>query len=164
MRYFVLALLLGFLKPAPAAADDVTSLRFLIGTWEAVNTTPRDTGGFTFALGVQDHLITRTNYAIYAARDGHPASRHDDLMVIYREGDQLRADYFDSEQHVIRYVVQSPADRQVIFTSEPTTAEPRYRLTYIARADGTLDGRFEIAAAGSSEFKDYLRWSARRVK
>jgi hypothetical protein len=165
MRYVAFALVLGFLTPATTAADDVASLSFLVGEWQAIGTIPGETGGFTFALGVQNHLITRTNYAVYEARDGRPASRHDDLMVIYREGDSLKADYFDSEQHVIRYVVQSKADREVTFTSEPTTTDPRYRLTYVKQTDGTLVGRFDIAAPGaSSEFKEYLNWSARRVQ
>ena len=100
MRRFAIAALLALLGTTAGAADDVTSLRFLVGEWQVVGTPPGEAGGFTFALGVQDRLMTRTNYAIYEARDGRPASRHDDLMVIYRERDQLRADYFDSEQHV----------------------------------------------------------------
>jgi len=60
----------------------LTSLRFLLGDWTAVNTAPGESGGFTFSLGVQDRILTRTNFASYAARDGRPASRHDDLMII----------------------------------------------------------------------------------
>jgi hypothetical protein len=164
MRCFTLAALLAILGTTASAADDMTPLRFLIGEWQAIATPPGEAGGFTFALGVQNHLMTRTNYATYEAREGRPASRHDDLMVIYRERDQLKAEYFDSEQHVIRYVVQPKGDQEVVFTSEPITTEPRYRLTYVGRSDGTLAGRFEIAAPGSAEFKDYLSWSARKVR
>ena len=162
-RFVAAAIVAIFGISAGAEEADLASLRFLLGEWEAVGTPAGETGGFTFALGVQNQVLTRTNYAIYEARDGRPASHHDDLMVIYRERDQLRADYFDSEQHVIRYVVQPKGDREVMFTSEPTGNEPRYRLTYVARADGTLAGRFEIAAPVRPN-SDYLSWSARKVR
>ena len=109
--------------------------------------------------------MTRTNFASYEARDGKPASRHDDLMVIYSERGALKGDYFDSEQHVIRYHVEPRGDRHIVFVSDATPSEPRYRLTYTAGADGTLAGQFEIAAPGAPDaFKPYLSWTARKVK
>ena len=77
-----------------------------------------ESGAFNFSLAVQDRIIVRTNYAKYPARDGKPATRHDDLMVIFVEGDALKADYFDSEQHVIHYLVQPRGPRDVVFVSE----------------------------------------------
>jgi hypothetical protein len=162
----VLLMVFAIAKPEarvqPAATVELTALRFLVGEWEAIETSPGERGGFTFSLGVQDRVMTRTNHAIYDARDGRPASRHDDLMVIYVESGTIKADYFDSEQHVIRYVVQRSGDRQVTFVSEPHASEPRYRLSYAAQPDGSLAGRFEIAAPGASEFKPYLSWTARK--
>ena len=145
-----------------AAPVDLAALRFLLGEWNAIDTSPGERGGFAFSLGVQNRVMTRTNYAIYDARDGRPASRHDDLMVIYVENGTIKADYFDSEQHVIRYVVQRRGDREVTFVSEPDASEPRYQLSYTAQPDGSLAGRFEIAAPGASEFKPYLSWTARK--
>jgi hypothetical protein len=140
----------------------LTSLRFLLGDWTAVNTAPGESGGFAFSLGVQDRIMTRTNFANYAARDGRPASRHDDFMIIYTEDGALKADYFDSEQHVIRYVVQPRSDHEVVFASDAKPSEPRYRLSYSARSDGTLVGQFEVAPPGQPEaFKPYLSWTAR---
>ena len=145
------------------APADLRSLRFLLGEWQAINMPAGDSGGFTFAFGVQDRVMTRTNYAKYEARDGRPASRHDDLMVIYVESGAIKADYFDSEQHVIRYLVHQRGDREVTFISEPTPSEPRYRLSYVARADGTLAGQFEIAPPDASDtFKPFLSWTARK--
>src|SRR6267378_152959 len=111
----------------------------------------RRNGGFTFSLGVQNRVMTRTNYATYDARNGRAASRHDDLMVIYEEGGQLKADYFDSERHVIRYLVEPRGDHDVMFVSDAKPSDPRYRLRYTARNDGTLAGRFEIAAPGTPD-------------
>ena len=147
----------------PGSRPDIASLRFLLGDWEATGTPAGETGGFTFSLGVQNRVMTRTNYATYDARNGRMASRHDDLMVIYAEGGQLKADYFDSEQHVIRYLVEPRGDHDVAFVSDSKPSDPRYRLSYTSRDNGTLAGRFEIAAPGMPDaFKPYLSWTARK--
>jgi hypothetical protein len=136
-------------------------LRFLLGDWEAIPDSSGATGGFSFAPRVQDHIIVRTNYSISPAADGKP-SRHDDLMVIFEEAGTVRADYFDNEGHVIRYVAQ-PQAGSVAFVSEIKPAEPRYRLTYDLGADGILNGRFEVAPPGKPDaFTQYLAWKARK--
>jgi hypothetical protein len=145
---------------APRGLD---ALAFLIGDWDAVETPPGESGAFVFSMAVQDHAIVRTNYAKYDARDGRPASRHDDLMLIFVEDNALRADYVDSEQHVIRYVIEPRGPREAVFVSEPRAGAPRYRLTYTLGADGILGGRFEIAAPDAPDvFKSYLSWKARK--
>jgi hypothetical protein len=100
---------------------------------------------FTFKFGVQNHVILRTNEAVYAATPEHAASRHDDLLVIYTEHGSLKADYFDSEGHVIRYAVRPQSEKSVVLVSEPPPGEPTYRLTYTAGADGVLLGSFVFA-------------------
>jgi len=150
---------------ARAAGTDLLSpLHFLLGEWIAVNTPAGESGSFSFRLEVQNHVIVRRNEARYDATPERAASRHDDLLVIYNEGGSLKADYFDSEGHVIRYAVQPrSADGGVVLVSTPAPGEPRYRLTYTRGADGILVGSFEIAAPGSPEaFKPYLSWKARR--
>ncbi len=158
-----LALTIALAASAQGSRADLASLSFLLGDWEAIGTAAGEAGGFTFSFGVQNHVMTRTNYAIYDAREGRSASRHDDFMIVYAEDGQLRADYFDSEQHVIRYLVELQSDHSVVFVSHAKPSEPRYRLSYTARADGTLAGQFEIAAPGTPEaFKPYLSWAARK--
>jgi hypothetical protein len=146
-----------------AQTDALSHLRFLVGDWRAVDTPAGETGAFTFKLAVQDHVIVRTNEASYAATADRPASRHDDLLVIFSENGSLKADYFDNEGHVIRYSVQTPAPNVAIFVSDASAREPRYRLTYRGAAHGALDGSFEIAPPGSPDaFKPYLSWKAER--
>jgi hypothetical protein len=148
---------------ARAQADPMLPLRFLLGDWQAIDTPPGETGSFTFALAVQDHVIVRTNEARYAATTIRPASRHDDLLVIYGDNGALKAEYFDSEAHVIRYLVEVRQPNVVVFVSDPGPGEPGYRLTYTAAADGVLTGSFEIAPPGSTRsFKPYLSWKARK--
>ena len=107
--------------------------------------------------------MLRTNEATYAATAERPASRHDDLLVMYAESGSMKADYFDSEGHVIRYAVETGEPGVLTFLSELREGEPRYRLTYRAGADSVLRGTFEIAAPGApAAFKPYLSWKARR--
>ena len=153
-------------SPAPVRAqtDPLAALLFLVGDWQAINTPPGESGGFSFAFTVQNHVLTRTNHAVYEAAPNRPASRHDDLMVIYADGDALKADYFDNEGHVIRYDVASKRDREVVFHSAPTAKEPGYRLSYVLMPEGLLKGQFEISPPGDREaFKTYLSWTARRL-
>ncbi|MBI3491140.1 MAG: hypothetical protein HY047_05050, partial [Acidobacteria bacterium] len=101
---------------APAAVSaSLAPLQFLVGEWEAIGTAPGESGGFAFSLAVQGRVLVRTNHAEYAASDRGPASRHDDLMVIYAEGSELKADYVDNEDHIIRYTVRVRGARDVSF-------------------------------------------------
>lgn len=145
-------------------ASRLEPLRFLLGEWQGVGDQAGATGGFTFSATVQDRVIVRTNYSNTPATAGSPASRHDDLMVIYVEGDAVKADYFDNEGHVIRYLVQ-PRPGGVVFVSEIRAGEPRYRLTYIRADDATITGGFEVAPPGRpDEFAAYLSWRARKIR
>jgi hypothetical protein len=149
---------------ALADSDVLSPLRFLVGEWHAIDTPAGETGAFTFTLAVQDHVMVRTNEAVYEATADRPGSRHDDLMVIYAERGSLKADYFDNEGHVIRYVVQAHGGDSAVFVGESRVAgEPGYRLTYTASVNGTLLGSFEIASPSTPEtFKPYLSWKAQK--
>ena len=141
-------------------------LRFLLGEWEAIPgaDSTDGTGSATFAPAIQDRVIVRTSFAVYPAVAGRPASRHDDLMVIFAEGDGVRADYYDSEGHVIRYAVAARAPGEAVFVSDVAPAAPRYRLTYLQAPNGMLGGTFEIAPPGAPEaFRTYLTWTTRLV-
>ncbi|HET6956211.1 MAG TPA: hypothetical protein VFI56_06505 [Vicinamibacterales bacterium] len=146
------------------SASRLEPLRFLLGEWQGIGDQAGATGGFTFSATVQDRVIVRTNYSNTPATAGSPASRHDDLMVIYVEGDAVKADYFDNEGHVIRYLVQ-PRPGGVVFVSEIRPGEPRYRLTYTRADDATITGGFEVAPPGRpDEFAAYLSWRARKIR
>jgi len=140
-------------------------LRFLLGDWQADGgAKPGDPrGGFTFATSLQDRVIVHTNYAEYPAAAGKPASRHDDLMVLYAsESGELRAHCYDSEGHIIRYVGTMPSAGELTLVSEVSPGAPRFRLTYKLDANGLLAGRFEVAPPGKPEsFGPYLAWTAR---
>ena len=158
---FVIALTAAPRADTPAA---LAPLQFLLGEWEGLGDQAGATGGFTFAPGLQGHVILRTNYSNTPASAGRPASRHDDVMVIYVEAAQVRAEYFDSEGHVIRYTAETRPG-EVVFVSEINAAEPRYRLTYTRASATTLNGTFEVAPPGRpGAFARYLSWTARTIK
>jgi hypothetical protein len=164
MRAMLLACALAVSAHAQSRAD-LSAFDFLLGDWDAIGLPAGESGAFNFSRAVQDRIIVRTNYAKYPARDGKPATRHDDLMVIFVEGDALKADYFDSEQHVIHYVIQPRGPNDVVFVSQAKTGEPRYRLSYALAANGQLKGSFEIAPAEAPDaFKPMLAWTARKLK
>jgi hypothetical protein len=155
---------LGWPRAGAAAPKSLEPL--LLGDWQAEGggMPGEASGGFTFVSSLQGHVVVRTNYAEYPASADKPSSRHEDLMVLYpTDSGEIRADYFDSEGHVVRYVGSTPSDGELTLVSEVSSAAPRFRLSYRLGADGVLDGRFEIAPPGKPEsFGPYLAWTSRR--
>ena len=144
-----------------ASPPELEPLSFLIGEWPSTGTGKPGEGKGTavFSRSLQDRVILRTSFAQY------PAARHDDLMIIYVAQGALRADYHDSEGHVIRYAVTSPAPGQAVFVSDPATGAPRFRLTYKLQSADVLKGEFEIAPPNAPDtFKPYLNWESRKAK
>jgi len=142
----------------------LSSLSFLLGQWQALSKPGEPTGEFRFVSRLQSKIIVRTNRADYVATSERPAFQHEDLMVIYcDEAQNLLADYYDSEGHVIRYVGQVSGENRVVFTSIPITSSPRFRLSYYLDDDKKLIGVFETAVPDEPNvFTPYLRWSAVR--
>jgi hypothetical protein len=141
-----------------AAQDALGVVAPLLGRWvaEPDPRAPGVTGWTTFSRDLGDRVVVRRNHASYPAKEGKPASDHDDLMVIFAEDGRLRAEYFDSEGHVIRYDVQSPAPGTLVFLSEERPGTPRFRLTYAGLGTGTAALTFEIAPPGATAFRPYI--------
>ena len=158
----ILGMVLLSVLPARAQSTPWKRLEFLLGKW-AGSAGQTDTrlgageGGFSFELELNRKIIVRRNHAGYAS-----GAQHDDLIVIYLDTptDTPRAIYFDTEGHVIRYNLTFPTSNKVVFESDGSQVEPRYRLSYWL--DGrALDGKFEVAQPGS-EYKTYLSWTSKK--
>lgn len=132
----IVRLAIAFLCMAAYAAADWTDIKMLTGEWtgEGSGKPGSGEGDFSFRPDLQGKILVRHSFAQY------PGARHDDLMIVYREGDATRADYYDSEGHVIRYAVTIGPQR-IVFASD---SSPRYRLTYTALPDDKLRIQFEI--------------------
>jgi hypothetical protein len=149
-----------------AATPDWGPAQFLVGNWtgEGSGQPGAGAGAFSFIPDLDGKVLVRRSFAEYPASGGKPASRHEDLMVVYHgeTASQLRAIYFDSEGHVIHYSGTASA-AGVVFVSEGKPGEVRYRLTYTATGKDTLRLQFEIAAPGK-DFARYLEAAARRQR
>jgi hypothetical protein len=108
---------------------------------------------------LDNHVLVRRNHVHFAPKPGQlHGPVHDDLLVIAREGEALRATYWDNEGHVIRYAVTSAAGA---VTMESEGPGPRFRLTYLPMPDGRFAVTFSIAAPGEP-FRPYQTGLIRR--
>jgi len=169
----LLLLSLTIVAPVPAQQDKETGWdewRPLLGKWNAEGGGQPGTataGGFSFDFDLQGKVIVRRNYSEYPATGTRPASRHDDLMVIYRDPAKgTRAVYFDNEGHIIHYTVSFSEDRNTItFTSDVNPSEPRFRFIYTRQKEDTLSLEFDIAPPGKPDsFTKYVEGTARRQR
>ncbi|HKE28344.1 MAG TPA: hypothetical protein VKB88_38610 [Bryobacteraceae bacterium] len=152
-----------FVVPA-MAADGWGPLQFLVGKWvgEGSGDPGKGAGAFSLLPDLQGKILVRKSFAEYPAANGRPATRHDDLMIVYREpgSGELRATYYDSEGHTIAYVVQA-VEGGVAFVSDGPRDQTRYRLTYLAAGKDRAKLKFEIAPPGK-DFNLYLDAAIRR--
>jgi hypothetical protein len=164
-RALVLVIFSFFSCAIAFGADDWGPAQFLIGHWtgDGAGQPGQGTGSFSFTPDLQGKVLVRKSFAAYPAANGKPASRHDDLMIVYRDGPsrELRAMYFDSEEHVIPYAVKPADGGGVVFVTEGSSTTMRYRLTYTGTATDALKLKFEIAPPGK-EFATYLEATAHR--
>jgi len=138
--------------------------QFLVGKWagEGGGQPGQGSGAFSFSPDLQGRILVRKSFTEFPAANGRPASRHDDLMIVYRDETTRawRATYFDNEGHVIQYSVKA-SEGGVAFVSEGAPSSGRFRMTYTSTGKDTLKFKFEIAAPGK-EFASYLAATAHR--
>ena len=145
-------------------ADNWEAFRFLIGEWVGKGTgSPGEAGGaFSFSLDLEEKILVRRNRADYPATKDKPAYSHTDLMVIYKEGTETRAIYFDNEGHTIHYAVTVSKEMptRITFLSEISASAPRFRFIYRTVNNDNMTFQFDIAPPGKPEaFARYLEGS-----
>ena len=154
--------------PARAGEDTWANFRFLIGTWVSDGKPEQGSDRFTIESDLQGKILVRRNQADLPAAQGRPAGKHEDLMIIYRSSglDQIKASYYDNEDHVIQYTVSAlPEGKGLVFVSDAAPTAPRFRLTNTKGGEDTVAIKFEFAPPGKAdEFKTYLEGAAHRTK
>lgn len=148
-------------EPAKVAASPLAPalepIRALVGTWQGADLERRSTGRMDFEPSLGGKILLRrgTN----DSSEGH----HEDLTIFFKAPDGLRAHYFDSEGHVIDYLVVKTGDGLEL-TSDKGAPGPQFRLTYRFHGDETIDVDFAIAPPGTTEFKHYTGGTVHRVR
>ena len=156
MKSIIVGLLL-FCSALSAEDARFQSIQFLFGKWKGKGggaSVGQGQGSYSYTPDLNKNIVIRRNFAEYPT-----GPRHDDLMIIYVE-ESLRAIYFDSEGHVIRYNLTFPAANSVTFESDGTQPGPKYRLSYWL-VGASLNGKFEVAPPGA-EYKTYMSWASKR--
>jgi hypothetical protein len=164
--YFALIGSVSAQAPADKTNNPFDPVRFLVGDWvgEGSSKAGQGQGAFSIREELGGAILVRRDHTDYPAANGKPAFSLDVLMVIYAEGGQLRATYFDTEKHVIHYAAQSVVPgASVQFVSEQASGAPTFRLTY-AKTDGDkMSVKFELAPPGKPDsFSTYAEGTARR--
>ena len=122
--------------------------------------------GITLAAGLQQNpTATTLLYSEFPGAQGRPAAVHEDLMVIHPgEDGAMKAVYFDSEGHVIRYTIEAKDQGTLVFVSDPSPSAPRFRLSYAKGQGDEVSIKFEMAPPGKPDgFRTYLEGKARRA-
>jgi hypothetical protein len=160
----ILSVLLSIAAAAQSAPKpDWSPWNWIIGTWDGQGSGKPGAGVGSFSLLYSlDHaVLLRKNSSKYPATKTSSATHHDDLMVIYEEADKFRADYWDSERHVIHYAI-TMGEGTATFLSEKKPNTPTYRLVYKRLALGALSVEFSVAPPGSDQFKTYVTGTCHR--
>src|SRR5262249_59459905 len=119
---------------AQSKSISIEDLKFLVGEWKGEGggkPGQASAGGFSFKFELDGTVLIRRSFSEYAATSERPGFRHDDLMVVYQDGNELRATYFDSEGHKIQYSVGFSADKRTLtFISQPSQSAPRFKFVF----------------------------------
>lgn len=144
-------------QPTSTVGPEWAPLTALVGTWAGEDPTSHARGRFTLAPDLEGHVLVRRN------TDDSARGHHEDLMIITRGPQGLRAIYVDNEDHVIAYAITGTATH-VEMTSDEVAGAPRFRLTYDVRGPDELAIDFAIAPPGASAFQHYAGGTVHRVR
>jgi hypothetical protein len=156
--------------PLPKNTTSWSDWSFLLGEWISADSNgvpgAASKGWFSLTPDLDGKILVRKNHAEYPPSNGRPGIVHDDLMIVYREGDATKAFYDDNEGHVIRYSVSVSADkRKIVFASEKAPGTPQYRLTYENLEADVVKLAFEIAPPDKpDQFTRYVEATVKRKK
>ena len=143
--------------------------QYMMGAWngEGSGQPGSGSGSYTLKPKLGACILERKGVTDIPAMNGRPAVHHEDVMIIYKnkEGNPVKALYFDNENHVIPYDI-TYSDNKIILVSEANSAMPRFRLSYEKVEDKLMNIKFEMAMPGgaSNDFKMYMEGKNRKTK
>lgn len=154
------------LKPALAP------LGFLVGNWDSGEGKVADTGGTSkggsiFTVESDGAAILRRDHTELFDKAGKPAGGFHQTMLIYAEGEKLKADYVDGEGHAIHYTgITVTAGKAVTFMgiTQADRQGPTFKLTYEMKGPDMLLVNFGMTAPGGSEFRPIATGTLKRAQ
>ncbi len=151
----------------------VGSLDFLLGTWTAeAAPNAKPVGSYVFERELDGRILARhATTDVGCADPASTACAHRDLFYVFQDsaGAPLKAIFFDSDGHVLRYDVDikhvggtNGMRDYATFLSELSALGPRYRLSYERNTDTfthktSLSGKFELLLP-NGKWKLLLAW------
>ncbi len=142
---------------------------FLLGewTWSGGGQPGQAKGTSTFEPDLNGTVLLRKVHLDYPASKERAAFSHDDFLYVYHDpaDDSLRAIFFDSENHVIRYAVTvAPGGDSIQFLSDAAPSGTRARMTYTKVGAESVTEKFEFAPPGKpDQFATYVEFVAKRI-
>jgi hypothetical protein len=133
----------------------------LVGTWEGKNSGEpgQGEGYFTISYELGGNILVRKGHTVFPGHENQPARIHDDVLIVYKENSTTpdKADYFDSEGHVLHYDISYTGNGIIILTTVPITGNPIFRLSFIKMDNVTTSIKFETALPDHpDDFKVYV--------
>jgi hypothetical protein len=161
MKPLILALALtatacGALAQPAKLKPELAGIGFLVGDWtsgagKVADTGDTDRGGSRITIEADGAALLRSDHTETFDAHGKPTGAFHQIMLIYPEGGNLRADYSDGEGHVIHYVSAAvTAGRSVVFSGAAQPAAPSFRLAYELKAPGELAVDFAMVLPGGA--------------
>jgi hypothetical protein len=172
MRKIFIPVILFFALTQALVAQDLKAgwdkWQYMMGAWEGEGSGQPGSGSGSYTLKPKlgGSILERKGVTDIPAAGGRPAVHHEDVMIVYknREGNPVKAIYFDNENHVIPYDI-AYADNKIVLVSEASSSMPRFRLTYEKLEDKVMNIRFEMAMPGApDDFKMYLEGKNKKTK
>ena len=151
------------LKPA------LQPIAFLVGNWDSGEGKVAETGGTSkggslISVESDGSALLRRDHTELFDKAGKPAGGFHQTMLIYPDGNTLKADYVDGEGHAIHYVsADVMAGKSVTFNGAPGQG-PVFRLTYEMKMPDMLTVTFGMTPPGASEFRPIATGTLKRAK
>jgi hypothetical protein len=141
----------------PPLTAELAGLEFLVGHWTGGVGTLPDSGGTssgssTITIEANGTALLRKDHTDLFDVQGKPSGGFDQIMLIYAEQGQLRADYSDG-RHVIHYptVVVQPG-KSATFISLPAEGAT-FKLSYELASANVLNVSFSTQPPGQSSMR-----------
>ena len=148
-----------------------SALNYLVGDWTDESRTgapgTATASGESWRVDLGGRILIRMGWCEFPASSSRPAFRHEDLLIIYPEGeDEIRGIFWDNEGHTIHYpnVTLLPEGRGILLSSERALPGPRQQLRYDFEPPDRLRATFSLLVPGAPDFAPYLSWVSVRSK